>query len=271
MPVFFLGLSRVESPEWWRAGIMFIVLHLFIYPASNGYNSYIDQDEGPIGGLENPPPPSKNLFWAALIFDAAGLGLALVLGWLPFVLVLAYMLASRAYSSPLVRLKGMPLLGFLTVFVFQGAWTLAMVYLAAGGAGLEGLQGHWPALVGASLLIGGVYPLTQVYQHEADRAAGDITISIRLGYRGTFLFSVLMFALAGTFLYLEFQQHEQMNAFYIFLGFLLPVFVYFNWWMLRVWKDTAAANFRNTMRLNALAATCMNLAFLTITLMHLFP
>jgi hypothetical protein len=33
---------------------IFIILHLLVYPASNGYNSYMDRDETPIGGLKNP-------------------------------------------------------------------------------------------------------------------------------------------------------------------------------------------------------------------------
>ncbi|MEM7039670.1 MAG: prenyltransferase, partial [Bacteroidota bacterium] len=122
--------------------------------------------------------------------------------------------------------------------------------------------------VGSSLLIAGVYPLTQVYQHEADAAAGDRTMSLLLGYRGTFVFSMLMFAVAGFFIYLELARPGQMRDFFVFLGFLAPVIMYFNWWMMQVWKSTTAANFKNTMRMNALASTCMNLAFFTITILH---
>lgn len=271
MPVFCLALSRVEVVDWWNALGIFILLHLFIYPASNGYNSYIDRDETPIGGLEHPPEPSRNLFWAAFIFDLLGLAIALLIHWQVFLLVAGYMLASRAYSSPQIRLKGMPIVGFLTVMAFQGAGTFATVYLAASGLDWAGLLDHWPVWLGSSILIGGVYPLTQVYQHEADRASGDHTISLLLGYRGTFVFSILMFAIAGGFIFYEFHQMDQIPFFLVFLGFLLPVIAYFNWWMLKVWKDHTAANFKNAMRMNALAATCMNLAFLIITAMQWLP
>jgi hypothetical protein len=40
----------------------------------------------------------------------------------------------------------------------------------------------------ASLFIGSVYPLTQIYQHEADKKDGVTTISYKLGYVGTFFF-----------------------------------------------------------------------------------
>ena len=45
--------------------------------------------------------------------------------------------------------------------------------------------------------IAGVYPLTQIYQHEQDLADGVTTISYKLGYRGTFIFSAIMFGLCN--------------------------------------------------------------------------
>lgn len=270
LPVFLLAVSRVESVELWSFIGIFIALHLFIYPASNGYNSYIDQDEGPIGGLEKPPKPSRNLFWAALVFDITGLALALFIDWQAFLLILGYMLASRAYSSPQLRLKGMPIIGFLTVMVFQGAATFAMTYLGVSNDSWQELANHWPMLIASSFLIAGVYPLTQVYQHEEDLAAGDRTISIMLGYRGTFVFSMLMFLIAFVFIFIEFFHYEQLNYFYIFAGMLAPCLIYFNWWMLQVWKNPDAANFKNTMRMNLIASICMNIAFFTLILLNSF-
>src|SRR3984885_10172197 len=77
MPVFFFAVSQASEVVPWRAVLCFFVLHLFIYPASNGYNSYMDNDEGSIGGLKHPPKPTKKLFYLSLIFDAAGLALSL--------------------------------------------------------------------------------------------------------------------------------------------------------------------------------------------------
>ena len=37
-----------------NAALIFVILHILVYPASNGYNSYMDRDEGSIGGLKNP-------------------------------------------------------------------------------------------------------------------------------------------------------------------------------------------------------------------------
>ena len=52
------------------------------------------------------------------------------------------------------------------------------------------------AMIASSLLIGGFYPLTQIYQHEEDYNDGVITISYLLGYKGTFFLLALYMLLA---------------------------------------------------------------------------
>jgi 1,4-dihydroxy-2-naphthoate octaprenyltransferase len=54
MPVFLFALSQAQADKLGTQPIVFVVLHLFIYPASNAYNSYMDQDEGPIRGIAKP-------------------------------------------------------------------------------------------------------------------------------------------------------------------------------------------------------------------------
>ena len=123
-------------------------------------------------------------------------------------------------------------------------------------------------LAACSFLIAGVYPLTQIYQHEADAASGDFTISYRLGIIGTFIFSSLMFVIANILLFFYFSQTGKPNHFIIFQAFLLPVIIYFSWWFLKTMKDKSQANFRNTMRMNAIASTCMNLCFILLLILN---
>jgi 1,4-dihydroxy-2-naphthoate octaprenyltransferase len=268
MPVFFFALSQVQAIDWVNAIICFLVLHLFIYPASNGYNSYMDQDESSIGGLENPPKPTRKLFFTSVIFDAVGLSLSLLLGYYFFFSVLAYILASRAYSYKGTRLKKHAIPGFLTVVFFQGAFTFWMVYHGVSKNTAE-LNNHTLLVLAACLfLISGVYPLTQVYQHEADKAAGDITISCILGVRGTFIFCAIMFAVANGLLYLYFSSAQKTGQFLLFQAFLFPVIVYFLQWFLKVLKDNKQASFKNTMRMNFIASTCMNLFFITLLILN---
>ncbi|MBY0425764.1 MAG: UbiA family prenyltransferase [Cytophagales bacterium] len=271
MPVFFLALSQVGMG--WnlemaiRAVVVFLVLHLFIYPASNGYNSYMDQDEGSIGGIKHPPKATKNLFYASILFDFLGLGLSLWIGLEFFLGILAYMVVSRAYSYKGIRLKRFPVIGFLSVIIFQGAITFMNVYMGiTGSSPVEILQSKLILpMLASSLMIGGVYPLTQIYQHEQDKLAGDITISYMLGYRGTFVFSILLFLGAGGLLFGYFPFEH----FLIFQVFLFPVVIYFLRWFVLVWKETSHANFENTMRMNLIASICMNSCFLVLFILNL--
>jgi 1,4-dihydroxy-2-naphthoate octaprenyltransferase len=48
---------------------------------------------------------------------------------------------------------------------------------------------------------------------------------------------------------------------YALLAALSPIVTYFAYWFWRVWKDPAQADFRQTMRLNFLSATCLSAYF----------
>jgi 1,4-dihydroxy-2-naphthoate octaprenyltransferase len=264
LPVYLFALSQSPGMDTSRAVAVFLILHLLVYPASNGYNSYMDRDETPIGGLQSPLPPTRQLFVATMIMDSVAIALSFFLSPDFAVGILLYILASRAYSYRGIRLKKYPVLGFLTVFVFQGALVFYITYRAV-TVPLQ--QPPLIPLVLSSLLIGALYPLTQIYQHEEDRRDGVTTLSYLLGKRGTFLFSMALFLLATAGMYLLFRQQERLNFFYLYLLFLLPVVLFFLYWMYRVWKDEAAADFRNSLRMNLLSTLC-TIAFFIMLIIH---
>src|ERR1041385_8049057 len=125
----------------------------------------------------------------------------------------------------------------------------------------------WPAMLAASLLLGGFYPLTQIYQHEADRQDGVRTLSMVLGYRGTFVFTGVVYGVAFLILNYFFFITLQFKEFYVLATCMLPVVVYFLVWAIKVWRDPAAANFANTMRMNLLASVCTNAGFIAVLVM----
>jgi 1,4-dihydroxy-2-naphthoate octaprenyltransferase len=268
MPVYWFALSQVVERDWGRALLIFFILHGLVYPASNGYNSYMDRDTTPIGGLENPLPPTRELFWVTLAMDGAALVLGCLIG-LPFVAGLAvYILASRAYSYRGIRLKKYPLIGWLTVISCQGALIFWIVYQGSHRPGAPAdLSSVVPAMLAASLLLGGFYPLTQIYQHEADRQDGVRTLSMVLGYRGSFVFTGLIYGVAFGVLGYYFLLTLQIKEFYVLATCMLPVVVYFWIWAIKVWRDPAAANFVNTMRMNLLASICTNAGFIAVLVM----
>lgn len=267
-PVFFFALSAVEEIHWMRTLLVFFILHLLVYPASNGYNSFMDRDETPIGGIAAPLQPTRQLFYFTIAMDILAVVLGLMISPFFSIGITLYILASRSYSYRGVRLKKYPLIAYITVIIFQGAVTFALVFH---GCDLH-LSTDIPVLpmIAASLLIGGFYPLTQIYQHEADLKDGVSSISQRLGYRGTFIFCALVYSLAMAFLILWYRQRQELNKFFLLATLLLPILVYFLLWARQVWKDKSAANFNNTMRMNVVASICTCVAFITLIIWKQF-
>ncbi len=264
LPVYLFALSRVLYTNWWRAGLIFIILHLLVYPASNGYNSYMDRDETSIGGVQKPMAPTIELYRVTLLLDVLAVLLSCIISWLFALGILLYILASKAYSYRGIRLKKYPYAGYLTVVIFQGAATFWLVYYGCH----EPLSLQVPAsgMLASSLLIGGFYPLTQVYQHAADAKDGVKSISSRLGYRGTFIFTALVYSIAFVVLAYHFFVALDWNKFFVLATCMLPILVYFFIWARKVWKDVAAANFSNTMRMNLVASVCTNGGFLILVI-----
>lgn len=272
LPVFLFALSQAPTINWLTAGMAFFILHLLVYPSSNGYNSYQDKDETSIGGLKYPPKVTRNLFNVALLLDTIAFACAwLVSAWFA-IFVLVYILVSRAYSYRKLRLKKNALTGFLTVFIFQGAFTYLMSASSFNHFDPQNFftTGNVICMTVASLFIGSVYPLTQIYQHEADKKDGVITISYMLGYAGTFIFSGLMFTLATVLLFFYFDMKQERLSLLLFFTLMLPVIFKLLNWFSKVRKDTNKADFENTMSMNLLASSCMNFYFLLLIINNQF-
>src|SRR4026208_1943378 len=162
-PLYFFALAQVPHIHWCHAALIFFILHFLVSPASNGYNSYMDRDTGSIGGLEKPPPPSRQLFLVTIVLDCIGILLSLIIGPIFTLVMLFYIGASKAYSYRGIRLKKFPYLGYLIVIFFQGAVTFWLVYYGSNAE--KNILVPWQGMVVCSLLVGGFYPLTQIYQH----------------------------------------------------------------------------------------------------------
>lgn len=263
LPVFVFACAIVKPADFAVVALIFLLLHLLLYPASNGFNSYFDKDEDSIGGLERPPAVSRELYWTALVFDVAALLLGLIISWEFSVLLLVYGLASKAYSHPLTRWKRLPYVGWLVAGFFQGYFTFIMVVVGLTDAGLNELWAShhiFPALL-TSALLWGSYPMTQVYQHAEDGRRGDETLSRKLGVLGTFHFTAICFSAASAGFFSYFYTAFGAPVALIFVVSMVPVLAFFFWWYWQVRKDRTQANFKNTMRLNLYSALCLNLFF----------
>ena len=267
-PIYFFALSQVPGIDWARAILIFFILHFVVYPASNGYNSYMDRDTGSIGGLQKPPPPSRQLYITTIVLDVAAILFGFLITPLFGLLMPLYIGASKAYSYRGIRLKQYPVIGYLTVIIFQGAFTFWLVYY--GSQRIPELSFPWEGMTICALLIGGFYPLTQIYQHQQDFEDGVVTISYKLGYTGTFIFCAVLYFFAWLFMAQFFITTNRGNEFLLVSIFFVPIVVYFIKWFLAVKKDSREANFKNTMQMNWLAATCTNLAFIILLIANQF-
>src|SRR5690348_2033171 len=183
LPIFLFSLSVSSYSEAHRVFWVFFILHFLLYPASNGYNSYFDKDEKSIGGLKNPPPVRKGLYFLSLTLDGA----AIILGYIKInttfaVMVLIYGIVSKAYSHPAIRLKKFAWTSWIITGLFQGLFTFTMAYLGVNDFDITQALKKEIIIPGAltSAMLWANYPLTQVYQHEEDTRRGDFTLSARL-------------------------------------------------------------------------------------------
>ena len=146
-------------------------------------NSAFDRDEGDVGYLDAPPPVPNHL--AAFSVVLMGVGQVWSLLALPLAFSAAYAICfgmSLLYSVPPFRLKAVAgadwlinMIGFGTLTPFAG-W-------AATGTGLT-TSGAW-VLASFCPLFAALYPLTQLYQFEEDRARGDRTLALVIGLRAS--------------------------------------------------------------------------------------
>jgi len=265
MPVFWFALSSATEAPIVNVLAVGVILHLFLYPSSNGYNSYFDKDEKSIGGLKNPKKVTIGLYYLSLVFFGIALIGALIIDPVFFAMVLIYGLVSMAYSHPAIRLKKYPYLSWLTAGVFQGAFTFGMCVIGF----LEGdfsLLLDWKILLPAlftTLLLLGSYPLTQVYQHEEDKKRGDITLSLKLGTMGTFYFAAIWFLIAGITFIWYFMHIDAEWAIWWFLGSTAPLMVYFFLWFSLVQKDPKKyVNHSMAMTMNKISSSTLNFFFI---------
>ena len=193
--------SGPESVPWRYALAGVLIWVVCLNGGTLAINSAFDRDTDDIAYLRRPPPPPPHLFPCGLGLMTVGLIGAL---FFPRPYLAAYLIClvmSVAYSTPPIRLKGVPgadwainMWGFGVLTPFAG-W--ASTGLPMGRASEAVILGFCP-------LFASFYPLTQLYQLESDRARGDSTLAVVLGVRrslqvavgaGCLAFGV--FALAG--------------------------------------------------------------------------
>jgi 4-hydroxybenzoate polyprenyltransferase len=269
LPIFLFSLSVSPNFNGERIFWVFFIVHFLLYPASNGYNSYFDKDEKSIGGLKNPPPTEKGLYYLALTLDVLAIILGLVFVNLTFaIMLLIYGMVSKAYSHPAVRLKKYAVTSLIITGLFQGLFTFIMCYVGVNDFPIDSAL-RLPIIIPgilACLMLWANYPMTQIYQHQEDEARGDITLSIKLGVKGTFYFAAIIFGIALTAFLLYFYFYHSTHIAWLFIIAIVPILIYFFYWFILVLKNKSNADYSHTMMLNYVSATMLNLFFMYLFL-----
>lgn len=265
MPVFLFALALTPNHNGERLLLVFVVLHLFLYPSSNAYNSYFDKDEDSIGGLKHPPKVTPDLYWLSQGFLLVALALGIRINWSFVTMLLVYALVSMAYSHPSIRIKKYPWASWFIAGFFQGYFTFAMAYAGLSELGWDVVFKPHVLIPGllTSLMLWGNYPLTQVYQHGEDSRRGDQTLSLTLGIKGTFMFSAILFALTGAAFAWYFLDRNQTGVLWVYLGAMAPIILFFLIWFGFVNSNPEKyASYSWAMGMNCVSSLILNAFFI---------
>jgi 4-hydroxybenzoate polyprenyltransferase len=175
--------------SWCKLALGWFIFVVLVNGGTLAINSAFDQDEGDVGYLKSPPKPPKHLRHVSGAMLAAAFLLGYLLPWVFAWATAACVLMSILYSVPPARLKA------------RAGWDLIINMLGFGlltplaGWGLTGqplTPWFWKICIGFGFLFGALYPATQIYQIEEDRARGDRTLVIRLGAKVSLIVAILM-------------------------------------------------------------------------------
>ncbi|WP_340106276.1 UbiA family prenyltransferase [Rhodohalobacter sp. 8-1] len=196
-------------------GLQFINVHVLLFGGATAYNSWWDKDEGPIGGLRNPPKMTRWMHPLSLLFMAAGLFFATTMGTIYALIFLCSLILFWLYSTPLARWKGDPHLSVVAIAISTGFNSVLMGTLAAGGAiSLSIVLGA----TGASLILISMYPVSQIFQIKEDRMRNDETFAIRYGVSGVKTFFRFTFVGGSLLLCLAIAISDLLTALLLFAG-----------------------------------------------------
>jgi 4-hydroxybenzoate polyprenyltransferase len=193
---YLLAVGLVPAFRGERLGDAVLGLVLWVICLNGGtlaINSAYDRDQGDIGYLRNPPPVPPRLAVAAFLLVGAGQCLSLLLP-VPYRVAYAVCFAmSLAYSVPPLRLKAVAGADWLINMWGFGTLTPYAGYVLTGRSPDAA---HGLVLLAFCPLFACLYPLTQLYQFEEDRARGDRTLALILGMRTSLMIAIGMAVLA---------------------------------------------------------------------------
>lgn len=266
LPLFLFAVSQTHDINWIHTAFFFVVMFVLVQPSIQMQIAYANMQLSKCDIAETQH--AKKLFKTSTAMD----GLAVVLSAIILSLevgagVLTYLLISKLHNSNPVRLKKYAIISWLLTMTLQGVLLFALTQYATGKLMLIT---NVFALQACAFFIGFVYPLTQMYTQTEDANRGDLTMSLRLGIKGTFTLGLVLFFVAVSFMGLHFYNTKHLFHFYLFLLFLSPVAAYFFWWRKNTKLQPLVANYTFTRLFVIINTVCMSLFSLIIIYLNHF-
>ena len=178
-----VGVLPALGDQWRTRLVAALVLWvLCLNGGTLAINSAFDRDSGDIGYLDAPPPAPPGLLGFGIALMVVGQLAALLL---PRGFAAAYAICfalSVLYSVPPFRFKAVAGVDWLINMVGFGTLTPYAGW-AATGVALSPVAAI--VLFAFCPLFAALYPLTQLYQFDEDRARGDRTLALMLGMRAS--------------------------------------------------------------------------------------
>jgi len=191
---------ELEQKQYW---LQFLNIHILLFGGATAYNSYWDKDEGPVGGLKNPPEMSGWMHPVSILFQITGFLFAISVGWLYSVIYLISFALFWLYSTPLARWKGHPIRSLMVIGISTGTNSVLLGSIAAGGTIHLNLI---IASIGAALILLSLYPVSQIFQIQEDKTRGDETFAVRFGASGVKKFFTYSFLAGVLFISFSFKD-----------------------------------------------------------------
>jgi 4-hydroxybenzoate polyprenyltransferase len=223
-----LFADSIDQGTYW---MQFLNVHILLFGGATAYNSYWDKDEGPIGGLKNPPKMTRWMWAVSLLMQFAGLVWAFSIGFSYSVIYAVSMLLFWLYSTPHARWKGHPYLSLFVIGVSTGTNSFLMGYIGATGSGLELQQGI--LAFGVACVLLSLYPVSQIFQYEEDGKRGDRTFAMVHRLTGVRRFYAVLFPLGVIIIsWMLYAKVAWMGLFFFFAGVPAYLFIVFILWRL---------------------------------------
>ncbi|MFP4379621.1 MAG: UbiA family prenyltransferase [Candidatus Sumerlaeia bacterium] len=188
------GAFALAGGNLWRTLMAAVIWALFLNGGTLALNSAVDQDEGDIGYLNNPPPIPPGLFLFGFIFMLIGLAASWFMGVAFAIVYTICFVMSLLYSVPPIRLKARGGWDVIINMIGYGALTCLGGWLAVRPLPVGS---DWLIFTGFAFLFAAVYPMTQFYQMEEDARSGARTLALTLGESGSMFFIHVSLVLAN--------------------------------------------------------------------------